>query len=699
MQGMYCFCSSCSAVEPGRAGSIRVRLKLSKAFASSSRCRLHGAKKRRKTSSPRLYLTLNCPSLHDISEHVLRDTPVGYARRWVAPGAEELRRVALGMRGACGGDGWSGDELSCLPAGVWDLFATLSERWLQSGCLPEPLLHARTVYLVKEHKVKDNCLRADHARPITVLSGFWRCFASAWLEMPQTEEWIRSFLHPSVVYGKGGDAQVAAGLVLQSFAEDGFCASLDYTKCFDTLRPEVSTAALEKHGFDSRMTKLCGLLWSRHVRWQSWDGHVDASPMRARLAIPQGDPFGPLICAVWLSAGARFLDRTLPVDVAGDGVSSIFMDDRTFTATSPQVLRLKYDAWSLWSGHAGLLESGDKAQFTGRKAAHQKALLPFFDQDTLRANILFLGVVSRGKPRSNHEKEAERVATAVERLLVLGSLRLGTEVVGRYANMFALSVVSYGWIARLPTWQVSNKIWSAVKRAQNVAWMSNKWLRAVVLGGNSHVDVRSACNLFRILWHLRRQGNCQWKDVAYSPLWALRKWLKERGWSENAPWCWGRQGIRLSLRANAQLDVQLHMLRSGWREYCWNRFVSKSGRHEVVDLGLANVEDVRRCDFKRLRELMKNPACRTVCLGATVSPAWFRERHVFSDRCLWCDALGTWRHLCWDCKASPLKSVRPAIPRCPLLLRLGWGSKKESDSVLPYLAQVQTYLWRSRWDG
>ena len=73
----------------------------------------------------------------------------------------------------------------------------------------------------------------------TVLSIFWRCFSSAWLKQPQMEDWVRSVLHSSLVYGKGGDPQVAAVVVLQSFAECGYCASLDYTKCFDLVRPEV----------------------------------------------------------------------------------------------------------------------------------------------------------------------------------------------------------------------------------------------------------------------------------------------------------------------------------------------------------------------------------------------------------------------------------------------------------------------------
>ena len=92
------------------------------------------------------------------------------------------------------------------------------------------------------------------------------------------------------------------------------------------------------------MTKLCGQLWIHHVRWQSWNGHVDASPLRARLAIPQGDPFGPLIFAVWLSAGARFLDRTSLANVASSGSMSIYLGERTFTAAEPVALKAKFDA-------------------------------------------------------------------------------------------------------------------------------------------------------------------------------------------------------------------------------------------------------------------------------------------------------------------------------------------------------------------
>ena len=69
------------------------------------------------------------------------------------------------------------------------------------------------------------------------------------LKSAQMEDWVQPFLHPSVVYGPGGDPQVVAAMVLQSYAECGYIATLDFTKCFDFLRPEATAAILQNHGF------------------------------------------------------------------------------------------------------------------------------------------------------------------------------------------------------------------------------------------------------------------------------------------------------------------------------------------------------------------------------------------------------------------------------------------------------------------
>ena len=118
--------------------------------------------------------------------------------------------------------------------------------------------------------------------------------------------------------------------------------------------------------------------------------------------------------------------------------------------------------------------------------------------------------------------------------------------------------------------------------------MSNKWLHAAILAGKSHVDVRSACSLYRVLHQLRRKGSRVWDDVKYTPSWTFRKWLEEHGWNEVAPWPWETQGLRLCLRPHAQLQRQLHNLRSGWRGYCWSR-------PEAVEVGNVDIQAFRRC--------------------------------------------------------------------------------------------------------
>ena len=85
-----------------------------------------------------------------------------------------------------------------------------------------------------------------------------------------------------------------------------------------------------------------------------------------------------------------------------------------------------------------------------------------------------------------------------------------------------------------------------------------------------------------------RSGRCDWNELVGSPLGILRRWLLQRGWEEDGPWSWIRHDVRLSTRANAQLQQQLHNLHVGWRDYCWTRFLS-SGRHDVKDVGMVDI--------------------------------------------------------------------------------------------------------------
>lgn len=119
---------------------------------------------------------------------------------------------------------------------------------------------------------------------------------------------------------------------LDAYARHGFLASLDFAKCFDLLRPEACKALLLKSGFCPKMGKLCAHFWSKHVRWCQWEQVTDESPLQSGLmAVPQGDPCGPLMAALYLSAGQRYVRGQLP-EVTME--CSNYMDDRSFAVTS-----------------------------------------------------------------------------------------------------------------------------------------------------------------------------------------------------------------------------------------------------------------------------------------------------------------------------------------------------------------------------
>ena len=94
-------------------------------------------------------------------------------------------------------------------------------------------------------------------------------------------------------------------------------------------------------------------------------------------------------------------------------------------------------------------------------------------------------------------------------------------------------------------------------------------MRALILGGNSHLDIIAASNLFRVVWKLREQGHARWTAKAGAPVAVLRKWFWVPGTQaldldqgRRTTWC----GAQRRQRAG-----QGHCLREGWRLWCWDR--------------------------------------------------------------------------------------------------------------------------------
>ena len=92
---------------------------------------------------------------------------------------------------------------------------------------------------------------------------------SAWFRNEVRHDWIPRILHPAVRYGKRSSAQldnvVALSLLraqLFSAAAVFFPASLDYSMCFDWLKPGASAAVLGHCGLHGPLRSLCSIMWT-----------------------------------------------------------------------------------------------------------------------------------------------------------------------------------------------------------------------------------------------------------------------------------------------------------------------------------------------------------------------------------------------------------------------------------------------------
>ena len=615
------------------------------------------------------------------------------------PSPVEFSAIATDMQGCAGVDGWSGEDLNCFPIKVWEVFSMLVARWLQVAQLPEILLQCRTVFLVKPNKIQQGTINAADCRPITICSAWWRLLSSTWIHMDHVQSWMKEVLHTDVCYGPGCDAQVAAGRLLQEYTKQGFLASLDYEKCYDLLRPRASAAILQRAGFPQAMTQLCQTMWSEAKRWLQWGQHVSDSPLTTLdMALPQGDPMGPFLCGLWLSSGIRWIVQQIPrVPVQ----MMVFIDDRSFCARSAPALLSWIEQWQTWSNLVGLRESTGKIQVVAKTAKQRRELYQASGGRYNQVDATFLGVTTRGKPRRNSDKERGRFGSALGIINLLGTLKLPYAVFTRYARSFGISRVAYGWLARMPTITDCKKLWTCVKKGQKTGRMANTWLRAMIFGGAQHLDILAGTNLFRVVYRLVQKQLVSWQSKAGCPVYCLRKWFKDHRWEEHGEWSWTHEAssLRIDMRArNFDLDQAKHVIRQGWRLWAWDKFLQMD-RHEIHGLSQCSIQTLLRVDFDMIRKIAEgNPAARAVATCATVSPAWFHARpHIRDSCCLWCQCLGHWHHLCWECPNSPLLSIRPAVPSCALERRLGWTSG--DDTTLLYLSKVQQALWDATYGG
>ena len=146
-----------------------------------------------------------------------------------------LERVRK-ARESAGPDGWTGLELSALPLlALHDLYR-LQVRWGKQNAVPKAMQEARMVNLTKEKKVKNGRTDAADLRPISVFSSVWRLYTGCWLKAAGMERLISHLLGSPTKQ----EAYATAARVMNTYEEDCFFATLDYSQCFDRMSTATS---------------------------------------------------------------------------------------------------------------------------------------------------------------------------------------------------------------------------------------------------------------------------------------------------------------------------------------------------------------------------------------------------------------------------------------------------------------------------
>ena len=258
---------------------------------------------------------------------------------------------------------------------------------------------------------------------------------------------------------------MAASLLFEGIAQSGFGATLDFSKCFDSMTPVGTVALMELAGFPKDLCGFCQAVWGTQQRFVVWQNAVHPEPVSAQQATVQGCPFSPLALALWMAAGVRAVAAQVPnQEGAGAEPTKVYMDDRSFAASSAPRLLDKVQAWAAWSQSVGLSENQAKLQLAATSNGGLQELRHFAeDPERVSTNFEVLGVCARFRPRTNSAKEEQRMSSAVRVVTILGLLRLPFDRFQQSARCFGTSKVSYGWIARTPPQKTSWRLWAAIR--------------------------------------------------------------------------------------------------------------------------------------------------------------------------------------------------------------------------------------------
>ena len=388
---------------------------------------------------------------------------------------------------------------------------------------------------------------------------------------------------------------------------------------------------------------------------------------------PKGDPFGPLAAMLWATCGLSEVESRVPADLPAN--TTLYVADRSITASDPLALVARKRNWFAWSHAVGLRENEGKVAVVTTTAARRRRAEDSGLAEWIKDSMRVLGAYTASPARQLTQDEAKRVDKGLRTLRLLAAVGLPFQAFHSAVACYAMPAVAYGWLARAPTLQQAWSLFSQVRRGDRVCKTANRFIRACLLGGNSdsHLEILAAKHLLKAVTARDSRTIEKCAGVGH-PVYVLRGVLMRMKWHSPRPWLFRHPaGYCLDLRrpvTRGEADRLCHVLRASC---AW------TGIGMSVRTGLI---------------------CLLLQCGPSFGPLTSTRLVSCPEVCCSHGRLGHWKHVVVQCPHRPGPQSRE--PSCPWAGRCGWVVKPASLTSLQGVRRAQERalqaLWAERWD-
>ena len=139
---------------------------------------------------------------------------------------------------------------------------------------------------------------------------------------------------------KKHDSAVVFTLIAERYAMGDYVGTLDLTRAFDHVDPQIAIDTLEWYGCPSFLTKGIALIWQNQRRFLKWRKDVLPEGQDVRSSIPQGDGLSPRVMNLLLSATVKYIVAKEP-----ETRVVVFMDDRSWASPTWYSFRHVLNLW------------------------------------------------------------------------------------------------------------------------------------------------------------------------------------------------------------------------------------------------------------------------------------------------------------------------------------------------------------------